>query len=340
VTSRIRGYVKLPQMRRPVLASLYMAFAVMLSGLTVDAAAQSTETVGTRAQGMGGAFVGVADDASAVYWNPAGLAGGAYFSLVIDGNTARSVPDGEVDGGNRSGWILALSMPALGLSYTRLQTTTVRPAPGVPENSRLDSLLTHQVGATLVHSLADLVAVGATLKVVSGVAASAIVAGNDREELLDHTDLLGHGSTRFDLDAGLMVSGSVGRAGLTVRNVTAPTFDTGAGRALQLERQVRAGASVLLLPHWKLAGDVDLTENHGVFGDVRELAFGTEGQVTRRLAARGGLRFNTIGDRGWTPAVSGGASYAVFGAVFVDAQLTGGSDNAFSGWGLAGRFMF
>ncbi|MDD5529936.1 MAG: hypothetical protein PHX21_07895 [bacterium] len=29
--------------------------------------------VGTRAQGMGGAFVGVADDASATYWNPAGL---------------------------------------------------------------------------------------------------------------------------------------------------------------------------------------------------------------------------------------------------------------------------
>lgn len=343
MTSASRGYVKLPQMRRPVLASLSMAavtFGATLSGLPPEAAAQSTETVGTRAQGMAGAFVGVADDASAVYWNPAGLAGGAYFSLVIDGNTARSVPDGAADGGTRSGWILALSMPALGLSYTRLQTTTVRPAPGIPENSRLESLRTHQVGATLVHSLADIIAVGATLKVVNGVAASAVVPGNDREDLLDHADLLGHGSTRFDVDAGLMVSGSAGRAGLTVRNVTAPTFDTGEGRALQLERQVRAGASVLLLPQWKLAGDVDLTENHGVFGDVRELAFGTEGQVTRRLAARTGLRFNTIGDRGWAPAVSAGASYAVFGAVFLDAQLTGGSDNAFRGWGLAGRFMF
>ena len=29
---------------------------------------------GARALGMGGAFVGVADDASATYWNPAGLA--------------------------------------------------------------------------------------------------------------------------------------------------------------------------------------------------------------------------------------------------------------------------
>ena len=48
-----------------------------LLALPVQASAQSLDTIGTRAQGMGGAFVGVADDASAVYWNPAGLAGGA-----------------------------------------------------------------------------------------------------------------------------------------------------------------------------------------------------------------------------------------------------------------------
>ncbi|MCK5738648.1 UPF0164 family protein, partial [bacterium] len=29
--------------------------------------------VGARALGMGGAFVGIADDASALYWNPGGL---------------------------------------------------------------------------------------------------------------------------------------------------------------------------------------------------------------------------------------------------------------------------
>ena len=37
---------------------------------------------GSRAAGMGGAFVAVADDASAVYWNPAGFAAGSFFSLV------------------------------------------------------------------------------------------------------------------------------------------------------------------------------------------------------------------------------------------------------------------
>ena len=324
-------------MYRPVLATLILAAAI---GLPRQASAQSTDTLGTRAQGMGGAFVAVADDASAVYWNPAGLAGGAYFSFVLDGATASSVPEDALEGGSRNGFLLAVSMPALGLSYTRLQTTAVRPAPGGADSSRIESLLTHQVGATLVQSIADHLAVGATVKVVRGIAASAVAAGHDRDDLLDHADLLGHSSTRFDVDAGVMFAGSVGRVAVAVRNITAPEFDTAAGEELQLERQARAGAAISLLPSWKLAGDVDLMVNHGVFGDVRELSIGTEGEVTRRFTARGGFRFNTIGDWSHAPAVSAGASYAVAGAIFIDAQVTAGSDNAFRGWGLAGRFLF
>src|SRR6478609_2840854 len=46
--------------------------------------AQTYEDVGTRAKGMAGAFVAVADDASATWWNPAGLASGAYASGTIE----------------------------------------------------------------------------------------------------------------------------------------------------------------------------------------------------------------------------------------------------------------
>src|SRR5712672_1843444 len=46
--------------------------------------AQTWAQVGERPQGMAGAFVAVADDASAVYWNPAGLATGSTFDAQVD----------------------------------------------------------------------------------------------------------------------------------------------------------------------------------------------------------------------------------------------------------------
>lgn len=316
------------------------AVMVCLLALPLHVRAQSLDAVGTRAQGMGGAFVGVADDASAVYWNPAGLAGGAYFSLVIDGNTSEAIPDGLSNASARSGWLLALSTPALGLSYIRLQTTLVRPASGIPENSRVESLLTQHVGGTFVQSIVGQLAVGTTVKLIRGIAAAAVVPGDDRERLLDDVDLIGHGSNKVDLDIGVMAVASFGRAGLTVRNVTEPSFDTGSGDELPLQRQARAGGSLLLLPNWKLAGDVDLLQTDGPFGDLREVSLGSEGQVTRRLTARGGVRFNTAGDIGGAPAVSVGGSYAIMGSVQIDGQYTGGSDKALRGWGIAGRVLF
>jgi hypothetical protein len=164
------------------------------------------------------------------------------------------------------------------------------------------------------------------------------VPGNDTEAILDHTDLIGHSSNKVDLDVGVMATGSFGRLGVTVRNLSAPAFATGAGDELPLQRQVRGGASVLLLPSWTLAADVDFLKTDGPFGDLREVSLGTERQVNRRLAARGGVRFNAAGDT--APALSLGASYAVFGSVQVDAQITGGSDKALRGWGIAGRMVF
>ncbi|MEX2604216.1 MAG: PorV/PorQ family protein, partial [Gracilimonas sp.] len=49
--------------------------------------------VGTRATGMGGAFVAVSDDASALYWNPAGIAGLEKNEII----TAHSRWIGDLD---------------------------------------------------------------------------------------------------------------------------------------------------------------------------------------------------------------------------------------------------
>src|SRR5689334_2120727 len=73
--SNLRFPDKTPMRMSPWMAALA---AAMLVVSTRPARAQLFEAVGTRAQGLGGAFVAVADDATASWWNPAGLATGAY----------------------------------------------------------------------------------------------------------------------------------------------------------------------------------------------------------------------------------------------------------------------
>src|SRR5712664_3063013 len=58
--------------------------------LSATAAAQTTDVNGVRANGMAGAFTAVADDATAGWWNPAGLAGGAYFNGVLEFGSHRA----------------------------------------------------------------------------------------------------------------------------------------------------------------------------------------------------------------------------------------------------------
>lgn len=312
---------------------------VLVPLVSASLRAQTFDGPGTRAQGMG-AFVAVADDASAVYWNPAGLAAGAYFSLILDRTSAEAAPSDATRAGSRSGWLLALSAPPLGLSYYRLRSTVIAPAgPQFPVGlSRVESLVTHHAGVTLVQSIADHVAVGTTVKLVRGMATAAAIRGHP-EELLDHVEL-GVASNHFDLDVGVMASGRVVRAGLTVRNLTRPEFATETETELRLDRQARAGLALVLTDRWTAAADLDLTRNRGPFGDVRTLALGAEGRLTPRAFARAGVHFNTAGDEGRAPVASIGGSFAALGSVLIDAHLSMGSKHGFGGWGVAGRVVF
>jgi hypothetical protein len=348
VTVPTRLYAKLapmtPMLRRALLTGL------LLPVIGGSARAQPFESVGSRAQGMGGAFVGVADDASAVYWNPGGLASGAYFSLVLDRTSGESVPDGDPRGGSHSGWLLALSAPAIGLSYYRLRENIAVPvtagvlvgsADSAAEAMRLESLVTHHAGATLVQSIVGGVSVGATVKLVRGIAAVETFLDADAEDLLGERDMIGEASNRFDADVGVLASAGVLRAGLTVRNLVEPAFESPGGTELKLERQARAGVSLLLTGRWLAAADVDLTEQRGAFGDVRSVAVGVEGGLATRVFARAGFRFNAAGgDTSRQPVATFGGSYAAMGSLLVDAQVTVGSDKGSPGWGVAGRVVF
>jgi F plasmid transfer operon, TraF, protein len=315
--------------------------------------AQSFETLGTRAAGMGGAFVGVADDASAVYWNPAGLAKGNYFSLLLDWKAAKSAPnDLEIGAGSTSAGVIALSMPAFGLSYYRLRETIVRPtflpSPGVPRPALIDNnvatLITHHIGATVVQSIGDYLAVGGTAKLVRGIASSGVVLGADPDDVLDESsDLIGRASNKFDADVGVMAILGKMRAGVTVRNLTEPEFETvDETSSLRLQRQGRAGVAFVSPAGLTVAFDADLNKTPGPHGDVRNIAIGGEAHLVRRVFARAGFNVNSIGDQrgGRAPAVSVGGSYLALGALLVDGQFTTGSEAAGRSWGVAARIVY
>jgi hypothetical protein len=298
---------------------------------------------------MGGAFVAVADDASAAYWNPGGFAAGNYFTMVLDRNTVKVSPGSPDGAGGGSGLLVALGMPALGLTYYRLRSTTLTPVTpdgtrsstaGETNELRRDTLVTHHSGITLVQSITDVIAVGATLKFVRGVASTGLFPDGDRDRLLrDAGELSGKGSSRFDADIGIMATAGTLKAGITIRNLARPEFETGTeNSALALPRQARAGVAMTLLAGWAVAADLDLTRGSGPSGAVRNLAAGTEGRIGRKAFVRTGLRVNTVGSR--QPVIAGGASYALLGSVLVDAQITGGSDRAQRGWGVAARFVY
>jgi len=62
---------------------------IMMLSLTSGAFANglALNSIGTRALGMGGAMVGLADDATAIYWNPAGISNveGGFAGLYVTG---------------------------------------------------------------------------------------------------------------------------------------------------------------------------------------------------------------------------------------------------------------
>src|SRR5260221_9934516 len=175
---------------------MFKPFVPLVSFVLIAAplAAQPTDAIGVRAQGMGGAFTAVADDATASWWNPSGMAGGAYFNALLEsGNQSEPrserTPAGDPQSASRANTrSFAVAFPALGLSYYRLriseiqpQTSTGNAAPGRQEGGatevRLRSLVLNQFGASVGQSLGSHLVIGSTVKLVSGGSASQVQAG-------------------------------------------------------------------------------------------------------------------------------------------------------------------
>jgi hypothetical protein len=198
-----------------------------------------------------------------------------------------------------------------------------------------------------VQSLLDGVHAGVTLKYVRGrVGAGAGNFARAAGDLLDDADDLGVGAVqnRFDVDVGVMAAGGPLRAGLVVRNARAISFDGGDPEMtpFRLPRQVRLGAAFdgtsEGLP-LTIALDVDVRRYETAWGDRRVVAMGAEHWlVKKRLALRGGVRFNTVGREERTGTA--GASIAVRSGLYLDGHIARGGNADERGWGVAARVSF
>jgi hypothetical protein len=309
-------------MCRSFVSSAFVSFVTFVSLSAASAArAQPPDAVGVRAQGMGGAFTAVADDATATWWNPAGLATGAYLSADVEyGRT----PD--TDQTHRG---FALAFPALGLGYYRLTVSEIRPdgSTGASSGDRQDpggiavrSAELSQFGATLGQSVGGHLVLSSTLKLMRAL-----------------------GDTEGALDAGAMVVLGTARIGAMVRNLREPTFGDGADE-LTLKRQVRAGASWTAVSRGTaasltLAVDADLRRVQSATGEERRVAGGAELWLPKRvIGVRAGVSGSNVGES--RVAASGGLSAALRQGLYVDGQLTGGSDDSRRGWSAALRLTF
>lgn len=338
----------------------WIGLVLLCLGPAVAADAQIVESAGSRALGMGGAFVAVASDSSATWWNPAGLAAGPFFEIALARSrveAAEQFPAWR----NKTPWF-ALGSPALGLSYYRFRITEIQPLspaarPGAGrEDERaavpVRSLAVSQMGVTVVQTLVSGVHVGTTLKRMRG-----IVRESREDSVASPSDLLTTGDAldggdveaRYDVDVGVIAVAGALRLGGVVRNIREPEFDSpgstfdASSAPVRLPRQIRLGAafdadaagSIPLT----VAFDMDVRAYATRSGERRMMAFGAEHWLLdRRVGVRAGGRVNTRGER--ERVATAGLTVATGGGLYLDGHAVRGGDADERGWGVAARVSF
>jgi hypothetical protein len=319
-------------MRRSLLVLL------ALLGAASPASAQHIfESVGERALGMAGAFVAVADDSTAVYWNPAGLVHGQPLGATIGWHRSRfGNPEGAAFPGAQRGQssLSSLGTWPLGGSYAMMRTTTLRPGGG--QVLLAETLETRHYGVTILQTLWEGFVVGSTLKYVRGSVSSGPVDARSAGDALDIGEDFERDATgAFDLDFGAMLDMRLVRIGVTVRNVIEPTFGPAAETEIRLPRQARLGLALLPSTGLTLAFDADLN-TVDLRGDLRRmLAAGAERRLGARAAIRGGIRWDLEGPS--SPVGSVGASLALGRGMWIDTHYSQGRSGEDRQFGAAWR---
>jgi len=329
---------------RPIVAASVLA-ALVSAGRPFAASAQIYEAVGTRAQGMGGAFVAVADDASGTWWNPAGLATGAFMSLILEHGTSDFPKETTVGPAQRdANTSFAIAFPSLGLSYYRLRISEIAPtAPtdasagdrqdGGTAGVRLSTVEISQFGSSVGQSIGQHLVLASTVKYVrAGRSLGTTTASGDLLDAAADLDVNTSGGGDFDL--GAMAALGHLRLGLSVKHLLEPKF--GDGDRLVLQRQARAGAAWMvstpgLLSSITTAFDSDILTTESALGDRRNLAAGVETWLKgKSVGVRAGFNMSTKGEKRTIGTL--GASVSARGKVHVNGAWLFGSDDTRTGW--------
>ena len=311
----------------------YRTLTALILALFTAEFANAQAPVGTRASGMAGAYVAVADDASAVYWNPAGIAATTFVSVVADVGAQATVA-GQLQraaGEQDTTAMLAFSATAFGLAYYRVGTYGTRadePAgSGSPSREEVrrsvHGITTSTLGVSLLQSITEFVVVGATPKVMWG-------------------SFNGSSTSTFDVDAGAMLVVNRLHVGVVAHNLTTPEFEGVTGEPVELEREVRIGGAWGSgwsgISRFIVSLDSDVMSRPTPSGDRRDVAAGVETWwLNQRLGLRGGGRRSTIGEpRG---AVAAGISVGWKPGMLLEAHVARGDAEERS-WSVGARMLF
>ncbi len=212
--------------------------------------------MGARALGMGGAFVAVADDGTAIYYNPAGLA-------FVEDNNFTALFSNAFGAGSYLG--LGYARPNLGASIVGL-VSSVDETDGY---GNVIGTLGYQEGAL---ALGGAYAFGPFA-----------VGGAAKGYIQNAPENLGYG---FTCDVGLMLSvpDLIGlRAGAVGRNLLGSvTFES--QHVDEFERDFLVGVSIRPIKKLLVAADFDMT--------AQVAKVGAEYQIVPAVALRGGVNIN------------------------------------------------
>jgi len=238
--------------------------AIAWADTATGAFAASKDGVGARALAMGGAFVAIANNATAIHWNPEGLA--QVNDTRLTGMTT------DLSG---SGWI----------THNVLAATTMFSNIGI--GLGWDNVSTSYVDRDLIGSTAitwnESVVLGS---VAMGITDGFYAGANVKYYMA--TDNNAQSAKGFGFDLGMLFDlGDMFSFGINAADIGGSSITWDDGKVETVTALYKFGGAVKLLDgNWIVAADVDFLGNNFQMGDIH---FGTEVQIIDEFALRGGL---------------------------------------------------